>query len=62
MLTSLTAEQILLFHNDFAQSITGNPYYNMSLVMLIGCAMNKSSKIKFGSLSILENVKQDLFT
>ena len=57
MLTSLTAELILLFRNDFAQSITVNPYYIMSLVMLIGCAMNKGSKIKSGLLSILENDK-----
>ncbi|KAG0712019.1 hypothetical protein GWK47_019337 [Chionoecetes opilio] len=50
--------QVAFLHNDFTQSITGNPYSNITWGMWIECTMNKGSKIKSGWLSILQNENQ----
>ena len=58
MLSSLPAKQTEFFSSNFAQSMTGNPYSSIAWDMWIEMTMNKSSKMKAGWQSILQNEKQ----
>ena len=60
MVLNLPADQFLFLKENFAQSITGNPYSNMAWCMWIETTMNKGSKLKSGWLSVLKNEKQVL--
>ena len=60
MILNLPADQFTFLKENFAQSITGNPYSNMAWCMWIETTMNKGSKLKSGWLSILKNEKQVL--
>ena len=54
---ALPANRRNFLENNFAHSLTGNPYSGQALDMLIEVTMNKSSKLKSGWLSILKNEK-----
>ena len=58
MLSALPANRRNFLENNFAHSLTGNPYSGQALDMLIEVTMNKGSKLKSGWLSILKNEKQ----
>lgn len=58
MLLNLPPDQFAFLQENFAQSVTGNPYSNMAWCMWIETTMNKGSKLKSGWLSILKNEKQ----
>ena len=57
-LLNLPPDQFAFLQENFAQSLTGNPYSNMAWDMWIETTMNKGSKLKSGWLSILKNEKQ----
>ena len=58
MLLNLPVDQFKFLQENFAQSLSGNPYSNMAWDMWIETTMNKGSKLKSGWLSILKNEKQ----
>ena len=58
MLVSLPPDKTMFFAENFAQSITGNPYSSIPWDLWIEMTMNKGSKLKAGWLSILRNEKQ----
>ena len=58
VLINVTEDQLNFLRENFAQSVTGNPYSSMAWCMWIECTMNKGSKMKSGWLSILKNEKQ----
>ena len=58
MLFSLPSEQTGFISNNFALSMTGNPYSSIPWDLWIEMTMNKGSKMKAGWLSILRNEKQ----
>ena len=57
-LLNLPPDQFDFLQENFAQSLTGNPYSNMAWDMWIETTMNKGSKLKSGWFSILKNEKQ----
>ena len=48
MLLNLTTDQFAFLRENFARSITGNPYSNMAWDLWIEITMNKGSTLKFG--------------
>ena len=60
VLTNLLRDRECFLEENYAHSLTGNPYSGMSLYIIIEVTMNKSSKLKSGMLSILKNEKQRL--
>jgi hypothetical protein len=58
MLSSLPPDRRNYLEQNFAHSITGNPYSGQPLDMIIEITMNKGSKLKSGWLSMLKNEKQ----
>ena len=49
-LLNLPPDQFAFLQENFAQSLTGNPYSNMAWDMWIETTMNKGSKLKSGFL------------
>ena len=58
VLTNLPRDRKSFLEENYAHSLTDNPYSGMSLDMIIEMTMNKGSKLKSGWLSILKNEKQ----
>ena len=57
-LVNLPPEKYEFMRENFALSLTGNPYSGVALDLWIEVTMNKGSKVKAGWLSILKNEKQ----
>ena len=57
VLTNLLMDQESCSEENYAHSLTGNPYSRMSLDMIIEVIMNKDSKLKSSRLSILKKLK-----
>ena len=58
VLTNLPRDRKSFLKENYAHSLTDNPYSGMSVDMIIEVTMNKGSKLKSGWLSILKNEKQ----
>ena len=61
MLTNLLRDRECFLEENYAHSLTGNPYSEMSLYIIIEVTMNKGSKLKTGMLSILKKKSNDWF-
>ena len=58
VLSNLPRDRESFLEENYAHSLTVNPYSGMSLDMIIEVTMNKGSKLKSGWLSILKSEKQ----